>query len=56
MRKIAAALDAMSEMTKTTGVTLQPYGNAQIGIEDNVLAFAWDKDTQTYLIDDRIGD
>lgn len=52
VRKIATALDAMSEMTKATGVELQPYGNAQLGIDGNVLAFGWDKDTQSYLIDD----
>lgn len=56
MRKVAAALDAMSEITKTTGVDLTPYSNGQLGIDGNVLAFGWDKDTQSYLIDDRNGD
>lgn len=56
VRKIAAALDAMSEMTKTTGVELQPYGNGQLGIDGNVLAFGWDQESQSYMIDDRNGD
>jgi hypothetical protein len=56
MRKIASALDAMSEMSKATGVDLLPYGNGQLGIDGNVLAFGWDQDSQSYLIDDRNGD
>jgi hypothetical protein len=56
MRKVAAALDAMSEMTKETGVDLMPYGNGQLGIDGNVLALGWDQDTQSYLINDRNGD
>lgn len=56
MRKLAAALDAMSEITRTTGVDLLPYGNGQLGIDGNVLAFGWDSGTQSYLIADRNGD
>lgn len=56
MRSVASALDAMGEMTKATGVDLLPYGNGQLGIGGNVLAFGWDDETKTYVINDRNGD
>lgn len=55
MRHLATALDAMSEITRTTGVDLAPYGRQQIGLGDNHLSFSWD-DAKGYVIDDRNGD
>lgn len=55
MRSLATALDAMSEITRTTGVDLAPYGRQQIGLGDNHLSFSWD-DAKGYVIDDRNGD
>ncbi|MFJ7525116.1 hypothetical protein ACIQ1S_09335 [Streptomyces griseus] len=54
MRKIAAALDAMTEITKNYGVALNPYGSQQIGLDDNVISVSWDG--SAYFIDDRNGD
>ncbi|MFG3051918.1 hypothetical protein ACGFZP_13335 [Kitasatospora sp. NPDC048239] len=56
MRELAAALDAMSEMTRTTGVDLTPNGRRQIGIADNMLSIIWSEEVRAYVIDDRIGD
>lgn len=54
MRNVAAALDALTEITKTTGVDLNPHGLGQLGLDDNTLAFSWDG--SAYVIDDRNGD
>lgn len=56
MRQIATALDAMSEITRTTGVDLAPYGRQQIGLGDNHLSYSWDDEANAYVIDDRNGD
>lgn len=54
LRKIGATLDAMTEITKTYGVDLAPYGRQQLGLDGNVLSFSWDG--SAYIIDDRNGD
>lgn len=56
VRQIADALDAMTEMTRRTGVNLDPYGGSKIGIGQNCIAYSWDEGTQAYVIDDRNGD
>lgn len=55
MRQLATALDAMTEITRTTRVDLAPYGRQQIGIGENHLSYSWD-DARGYVIDDRNGD
>ena len=56
LRKIAPALDALTEITRTYDVNFTPYGRQQLGLDDNVnvLSFSWDG--QAYVIDDRNGD
>ena len=54
VRKVAAALDGLTEVTKTTGVSLTPYSRLELGLDDNVLHVSWDGDA--YVIDDRNGD
>jgi hypothetical protein len=54
MRKVAAALDALTEVTKTTGVSLTPNMRLELGLDDNVLHASWDGGA--YVIDDRNGD
>jgi hypothetical protein len=54
MRQIATALDALTEVTKTTGVSLTPYSRLELGLDDNVLHVSWDG--SAYVIDDRNGD
>ena len=54
LRKIGSVLDALTDITRTYGVSLAPYGRQQLGIDDNVLSFALDGDA--YVIEDRNGD
>jgi len=54
LRTISAALDAMTEITTSHGVSLAPYGRQQLGLDDNVLSFTWNG--EAYVIDDRNGD
>jgi hypothetical protein len=54
MRKVAAALDALTEVTKQFGVSLTPYSRLELGLDDNVLHASWDG--EAYVIDDRNGD
>jgi hypothetical protein len=54
LRKIGSALDAMTEITKSTGVELNPHGLGQLGLDSNTLSFSWDG--SAYVIDDRNGD
>lgn len=54
MRKVASALDGLTEVTKTTGITLTPYSRLELGLDDNVLHVSWDG--EAYVIDDRNGD
>lgn len=54
LRTLGTVLDAMSEITRTHGVTLTPYGCQHLGLGDNTLTFSWDG--QAYVIDDHNGD
>ena len=54
VRKVAAALDGLSEVTKTTGVSLTPYSRLELGLDGTVLQASWDG--EAYVIDDRNGD
>lgn len=54
LRKLGAALDAMTDITRTYGVDLAPYSGQHLGIDGNTLSFSWDG--QAYVIDDRNGD
>ncbi|WP_354643847.1 hypothetical protein [Kitasatospora camelliae] len=56
LRRFAAALDQLGEITKTHAVTLTPYSRLEVGIDDNVLMVAWDNDAQAYVVSDRNGD
>ncbi|MGW0837570.1 hypothetical protein [Streptomyces prunicolor] len=54
VRKIAAALDGLTEVTQATGVDLTPNMRLELGLDDNVLHVSWDG--SAYVIDDRNGD
>lgn len=54
IRKIAVALDGLTEVTKATGISLTPYSRLELGLDDNVLHVSWDG--EAYVIDDRNGD
>lgn len=54
VRKVAAALDMLTDVTKVTGVALTPYSQLELGLDDTVLRASWDG--EAYVIDDRNGD
>ena len=56
LRKIGSALDAMTEITRTTAVSFTPYSRLEVGLDDNVLRVAWNEEAEAYVIDDRNGD
>ncbi len=56
LRTLGLVLDALSEITKTHGVSLTPHVRLELGLDDNVLAVSWDSETGAYVIDDRNGD
>lgn len=56
LRTLSTVLDAMSDITRTHGATLTPYGRQHLGLDDNTLAFSWDEEAQAYAIDDCNGD
>jgi hypothetical protein len=56
LRTIGTVLDALSEITKTHGVSLTPHVRLELGLDDNVLTVSWDNDAEAYVIDDRNGD
>ncbi|MFJ2717423.1 hypothetical protein [Streptomyces sp. NPDC087437] len=41
LRQLADALDAMAEMSNTTGVTITSYSDTQITIDDHVIRVHW---------------
>jgi hypothetical protein len=54
MRKLASALDELTELTKRLGVSFTPHARLELGLDDNVLMVSWDGNA--YVIDDRNGD
>lgn len=56
LRKLGNALDAMTEITRTHGVTFTPYSRLEVGLDDNVLYVAWNEAAEAYVIDDRNGE
>jgi hypothetical protein len=57
-RYLADALDAMTKMTRATGVRLDPYGPIDFQIGDVTIKFAYDsaEGYGEYVINDRVGD
>lgn len=56
LRTLGLALDELSEITKTHGVSLTPNARLELGLDDNVLTVSWDSETEAYVIDDRNGE
>lgn len=56
MRQVAAALDALSDITNSTGIDFAPWGRGQLGIGVCQLSFSWNAEASAYTIDDRNGD
>lgn len=56
LRKLGAALDELSQITKTHGVSFTPYSRLEVGLDDNMLRVSWDETAEAYVIDDRNGD
>ena len=54
LRQLGAALDELTEITKTHGVSFTPHTRLALGLDDNVLMVTWDG--SAYVIDDRNGD
>lgn len=56
LRALSYALNELTEITKTHGVSLTPHQRLEVGLDDNVLRVAWDSETEAYVIDDRNGE
>jgi hypothetical protein len=56
LRKLGNALDELSQITKTHGVSFTPYSRLEVGLDDNVLHVSWDETAEAYVIDDRNGE
>lgn len=41
LRRLAAALDAMADMTRETGVAITSYDDSRITINDHIIRIPW---------------
>lgn len=57
VRYLADALDAMTKMTRSTGVRLDPFGAVDFAIGATSIKFVYDSNEGygEYVIDDRVG-
>ncbi|MEU1088981.1 hypothetical protein ABZ401_19460 [Streptomyces sp. NPDC005892] len=54
LRRVANALDEMTQITATHDISLGGYVGQQIDVDGIVVSVAWDG--TSYIINDRIGD
>lgn len=46
LRNLADALDALTEASRRTGVTVDSYGSAHITVKDHVMRMHWEKEPE----------
>ena len=54
-RRLADALDALTTMTRETGVRIDAYSAVTLRIGEATIEARWDDEDRTYIIDDRVG-